>query len=35
MGPEQVGEICFHTPFMMKEYLNNPKVILCQLFIKM
>ena len=26
LGPGQVGEICVHNPFMMKEYLNRPNV---------
>jgi len=25
LGPNQIGEICAHSPFTMKEYLNNPK----------
>ena len=26
LGPHEIGEICFQSPFTMKEYLNNPKV---------
>merc|ERR1712071_699905 len=25
LGPHEIGEICFQSPFTMKEYLNNPK----------
>ncbi|EFX71605.1 hypothetical protein DAPPUDRAFT_59924, partial [Daphnia pulex] len=25
LGPNQVGEICLQSPFMLKEYLNRPK----------
>jgi acyl-CoA synthetase (AMP-forming)/AMP-acid ligase II len=26
LGPNEVGEICVQSPFMMTEYLNNPEV---------
>ena len=26
LGPNQVGEICVHTPFPLREYLNRPMV---------
>lgn len=26
LGPGQVGEICIKSPFVMKGYLNQPKV---------
>jgi len=25
LGPNGIGEICVHSPFTMKEYMNNPK----------
>ena len=26
LGPNQVGEICVKSPFMLTEYLNKPEV---------
>ena len=26
LGPNQIGEICVKSPYLLKEYRNNPKV---------